>query len=123
MTVTKRILLIDDNEEHLKLCQLILRRKGYDVMTLSRFKQIMETTLSFRPHLIFMDHYMDGGTGAEATKMIKSHPETKNIPVIYFSSCEDIVSRAKEAGADFYLAKPFQFEELFGITAKFLDGV
>lgn len=120
MTAVKRILLIDDDEDHLSLCNLILQRKGYIVTTLSIFDQIMERTLAFRPHIIFVDHYMNGGTGIEATRMIKSHPELKNIPVIYFSSCEDIVKRAEEAGADAYLGKPFEFDRFVEIARKFL---
>ena len=121
MTLAKRILLIDDDEDHLRLCKLILQRKGYILMTLSKFNQIMEITLSFGPHLIFLDHYMNEGTGIEATKLIKSHKDTQHIPVIYFSSCEDIVKIAEEAGADSYLEKPFQFDKFIEIARKFLQ--
>lgn len=116
----QRILLIDDDTDHLDLCKLILQRNGYEVETLSDYIQVMQTVARFNPELIFVDHYMKEVNGIQVTRMLKSHPDSKRIPVIYFSSCSDIVKRTEEAGADGYLEKPFAFASLIDIARKYL---
>lgn len=120
MTDNKRILLIDDDDDHLVLCKLILQRKGYEATTLPEVNEIMETIAGFKPGLIFIDHFIQGHTGAEVVKMIKSDPVNKHIPVIYFSAIDDIETHAKKAGADRWLEKPFKFDELLGIVKNYL---
>ncbi len=120
MSRPKRILLIDDDVDHLSLCKLILQRNSYEVAILSDHTLLMETLLTFNPDLIFVDHNMRDITGNEITKMIKSNSSSKRIPVVYFSSCDDIEIRAKEAGADGYISKPFEFPSLLDISKKYL---
>lgn len=118
MTQSKRILMIDDDKDHLLLCKWLLERHGYELMTVTQASRTVEIARKFKPGLIFIDHYMGDSTGTEITKMVKADPLTRHIPVIYFSSCEDIVKRAEEAGADAYLAKPFQFEKFIELTRQ-----
>ena len=54
-------------------------------------------------------------------KLIKSHPEYKNIPVIYFSANNDVATLAQEAGADTYLAKPFDLDQLEDLLSNVLQ--
>ena len=118
MTQPRRILMIDDDKDHLLLCKWILERHGYEILTVTQATPAVEMARKFKPDLIFIDHYMGDSSGTEITKMIKADPLTRDIPVIYFSSCEDIVKRAEEAGADAYLAKPFQFEKFIELTRQ-----
>ncbi|HSZ87243.1 MAG TPA: response regulator, partial [Puia sp.] len=91
---TKKILMIDDDEDHLSLCKLILEKEGHVIFTLTDDHELLESTVLIRPDLIFVDHYMGKLLGTEVVKKLKSHPITKDIPVIYFSSCADIVNKA-----------------------------
>ena len=119
----KIILLIDDDYDHLLTCSLILQRREYEVLTLAGCEKMEELTAAvetFRPGLIFMEHNMRGICGMDLAQMLKSHPEYKKIPVIYFSHVDDIVQLAKQAGADGYLRKPFEIDGLIGITSKYL---
>src|SRR5579863_613197 len=104
----KKILMIDDDEDHLSLCKLILEKEGHQVVTRTDDHELLDFLSLFRPDLIFVDHYMGKSLGTEIVKKIKSHLLTKDIPVIYFSSCADIVNQANQAGADSYLEKPFK---------------
>ena len=88
MESIKRVLLIDDDLDHLLICNLLLRRKGYEVLTLAgceNMEELTEAVRTFRPDLIFLEHDMRGICGMELTQMLKSHSEFKKIPVIYFS--------------------------------------
>lgn len=119
----KRILLIDDDHDHLLVCNLILRRRGYDVLTMAGCENMEELTdamETFRPDLIFMDHDMRGICGTDLTRMLKSHPRFYSIPVVYFSGREDIAALAKQTQANGHLAKPFEVESLIRIADEFL---
>lgn len=123
MDPRKRILLIDDDYDHLLMVNLILQKRGYKVLTMAgceKMDELTDAVESFRPHLIFMDHEMRGICGMDLSLMLKSHPEFGKIPVIYFSGHENIVQLAKEARADSYLRKPFEINGLLEITRKYL---
>ena len=123
MEQTKRILLIDDDYDHLLTCSLILQRRGYAVLTLAgceNMEDLATAVETFRPGLIFLEHDMRGICGTDLTQMLKSHLEFKKIPVIYFSHLDDIIRLAKKAGADGYLRKPFEVAGLIDITSKYL---
>jgi len=123
MVQPKRILLIDDDYDHLLTCSLILQRRGYEVLTLAGCEKMEELSAAvgtFKPGLIFMEHNMRGICGMDLTQMLKSHSEFKKIPVIYFSHRDDITQLAKQAGADGYLRKPFEVDGLINITGKYL---
>ena len=105
-------MMVDDDEDHLLLCKLSLQKQGFEVMTLSVCDHLLEKTIVFSPDLIFMDHQMRDISGVQATKMIKENPSTSHIQVIYFSSCDDIVKAANEAGANAFLRKPFELESM-----------
>lgn len=123
MQQPKRILLIDDDHDHLLVCNLILQRKGYKVKTLAgceRMEELTDSVETFRPDLIFMDHNMRGICGMDLTRMLKSHPEFAIIPIIYFSGRDDIVQLAKEAGANGYFRKPFQVNGLIEVVNRYL---
>ena len=59
-----------------------------------------------------MDNWIPNIGGVEATKLLKSHPEFKNIPVIYVTANSDIKTLAQNAQADDFVAKPFNLEDL-----------
>jgi len=125
MEQTRRILLIDDDYDHLLTCSFILKRRGYEVLALAGCENMDELTAAvttFRPGLIFLEHNMRGICGMDLTGMLKSHTEFKKIPVIYFSGLGDIIQLATQAGADGYLKKPFEVDGLISIASKYFEG-
>jgi len=120
---SKKILLIDDDHDHLLICNLILRRRGFDVFTMAgceRMEELEEAMETFQPDLIFMDHDMRGICGTDLTRMLKSHNRYYHIPVVYFSGREDIAELAKRAQADGHLTKPLEIESLIRVADEFL---
>jgi DNA-binding response OmpR family regulator len=123
MVQKKRILLMDDDLDHLLTCNLLLRGKGYEVMTMEGCKEMEELMVAvetFRPNLIFLEHDMRGICGMDLTRMLKSQAKYRSIPVIYFSSRDDIVELTNAAGADSYLKKPFDTNGLVEIARRYL---
>jgi DNA-binding response OmpR family regulator len=124
MQQPKRILLIDEDFDHLLICSLFLQREGYEVKAVAgceKMEDLIEVVGSFRPDLIFMDHDMRGICGMDLTRMLKSLEEFSGIPIIYFTDRSDIVKLAKEAGADGYFRKPFDTNGLIAFTRRYLD--
>src|ERR1700755_507681 len=120
MNDPKRIIIVDDDPDHLLVSKLILERRGYDVLILQDCDELLDKIRLFQPGLIFMDHNMPAMTGLEATKLIKSVTDGRDIPVIYFTSRDDIRELAAEAGADDWLRKPFNLDDLVNKARKFL---
>jgi CheY-like chemotaxis protein len=116
----RKILLVDDDLDHLSICKLILTNRGFNILVLWNTDVLIEVVRDFKPDLIFMDHRMPQKDGVQATKMLKSNEFTRNIPVIYFSGVEHASRFAAEAGADGFLAKPFNVESLLSTIHAFL---
>jgi two-component system cell cycle response regulator DivK len=75
------------------------------------------------PDLIILDVYLPMMNGDEVTKILKKNDELKHIPVILITAnAMALDERVKECGADGYLTKPFEPEELIGIVKKFLGN-
>ena len=108
----KRILICDDDSDILSICQFILGEIGLEVHTRTDCNNIISVVDEIRPDVILMDNWIPDTGGIIATRTLKQHPEFKKIPVIYFSANTDIKLLANEAGADSYLAKPFDISDL-----------
>jgi len=119
MTRQKKILLIDDNADHLLVCKLIFERYGYDVLILLGCAELIEAVEVFRPDLIFMDHDMPGICGPEAIQMLRSNPSSSSIPIIYFSAESDLEMLARKAGANAWLKKPADIGQMLKLTDQF----
>ena len=116
----RKILLVDDDLDHLSICKLILTNRGFNILVLWNTDVLLEVVRDFMPDLIFMDHRMPHRDGIQSTKLLKANEATKDIPVVYFSGVERAAQFAKEAGADGFLAKPFNVDTLLATINKYL---
>jgi len=112
----KRVLILDDDLDILQICTIVLKKKGFDVLTLNNSNQVLEQVIAYQPDVILMDNWIPGPGGIESTRMLKMKPETQDIPVIFFSANSNVTQLAKEAQADYFLQKPFDISELEGIV-------
>src|SRR5476649_443639 len=109
---TRKIIIFDDDEDILSICSYILEEQGWEVHTFTNCNAIVERVSEFTPDVILMDNWIPDDGGIMATQTLKKTESLKNIPVIYFSANSDIELLASHAGAETYLAKPFDLEEL-----------
>jgi len=114
--MNKRVLILDDDLDILQICTIVLKKKGFDVMTLNHSNQVLEQVSSYHPDVILMDNWIPGPGGIEATRMLKTNAATQNIPVIFFSANSNVTQLAREAQADYFLQKPFDISELEAIV-------
>jgi two-component system cell cycle response regulator DivK len=108
----KKIVIFDDDEDILSICSFILEEQGWKVFAYSDCNNIVEKVLTIMPDVILMDNWIPDDGGIIATQKLKKSEELKNIPVIYFSANSDIELLANHAGAETFLAKPFDLEDL-----------
>ena len=111
MTSAKKIMIIDDDEGILDALSMILQFKGYQVDTARNAVPLINMQ-SDKPDLLLLDIWMSGIDGRDVCRQLKQHDRTKSIPVIMISASKDIEHSAIESGADGFLAKPFEMNEL-----------
>jgi two-component system cell cycle response regulator DivK len=118
------ILYIEDNDDNLFMLVRRLRRRGFEVLTARDGQAGVDTARSRLPDLILMDLVLPVLDGWEATRRLKSLPETSAIPVIAVSSHAMSGDREKAlaAGCDDYHTKPIDFERLLSTIEAYLDG-
>lgn len=112
----KKIMVIDDEGDLLKMVGMRLESNGYAVNTLDSSERAVETVREVRPDLILLDVLMPGKNGCDVCAEIKADQELKNIPVIIFTAHypeeEYVKAHSQEIGADDYMLKPFDAQEL-----------
>jgi len=108
----KKIIIFDDDEDILSICSYILEEQGWEVHTFTDCNDIIEKVAGIFPDVILMDNWIPDVGGINATQTLKKDETLKQIPVVYFSANSDIQLLADHAGAESYLAKPFDLEDL-----------
>jgi len=108
----KKIIIFDDDEDILSICSYILQQQGWEVFTYTDCNNITDKVLTINPSVILMDNWIPDAGGIIATQTLKNTADLKHIPVIYFSANSDIQLLANHAGAETYLAKPFDLDDL-----------
>jgi DNA-binding response OmpR family regulator len=113
-----RVMIFDDDADLLEVCSIVLKTKNYSVIGINKCSDIIHEVKSFSPNVILMDNWIPDVGGVKATQQLKNTPELKSIPVIFFSANDRVEDLAREAGAEFYLQKPFEIEELEAAVSK-----
>ncbi len=119
-----KILLVEDNEMNRDMLSRRLARKGYEVAIAIDGQQGIEMARSETPDLILMDMSLPVVDGWEATRQLKSAPETQSIPVIALTAHAMAGDREKavEAGCNDYDIKPIELPRLLEKIEALLGG-
>jgi CheY-like chemotaxis protein len=118
------VLCADDDPDILALLTLRLERAGYKVAQATDGEKALELARELKPAAIVLDVMMPRLTGTEVLAALRADEATKDIRVILISArAQDVdVERGLAAGADAYLAKPFQAPELTELVARMVSG-
>lgn len=117
-----RILVIDDDPLLIKLAENVLTANGYEVITTQEAAVGLEIALKQRPALIILDVMMPIINGYNICRLIKSEEGCPGIPVILLTSRSEDKDReiGVEVGADAYIAKPFNTDDLLSRVRDFI---
>jgi two-component system cell cycle response regulator DivK len=120
--MTRRILVVEDQEDNRRIIRDLLESVGYQLIEAVDGEAGVRLAQSERPDLILMDIQLPVLDGYEATRRIKAEPELAAIPIVvvtsYALSGDD--AKAKAAGCDAYVAKPFSPRALLATIRKLL---
>jgi CheY-like chemotaxis protein len=116
----KKILVVDDEPDILDFVQAMLEDAGYEVVTTDKGEYLEKLHNGGLPNLILLDVLLSGKDGREIVKYLKNREETKPIPVIMLSAHPSAEGTAKVAGAEEFLAKPFEMDDLLALIRKYL---
>src|SRR5579884_88962 len=117
----KKLLVVDDEPDILEFLQIILEEEGYTVITSNKGEFLEQLHNGGLPDLILVDVLLSGKDGREIVKHLKSQEETKHIPVIMFSAHPSAEETARKAGAEDFVAKPFEIDLLLSRIATHLS--
>jgi DNA-binding response OmpR family regulator len=117
----KKIIIIEDDPDVSRLTEFILR-DDYDVISCEDGREGIEKVKEEKPDLILLDIYMAGLSGFEVCRALKEEPDTALIPIIILTAGaqKHEVSKGYASGADDYIIKPFEPEELIKRMEKLL---
>jgi two-component system cell cycle response regulator DivK len=120
--VSKRILVVEDHEDNRRIVRDLLQSAGFEMIEALTGEDGVRAAEAERPDLILMDIQLPGLDGYEATRRIKANPALRAIPIIavtsYALSGDDV--KAREAGCDDYVTKPFSPRALLAKIREFL---
>ena len=122
-TTGRRVLVVDDDPRLLHIVAMYLGIEGYDVVVAADGAAGLEEVAKQRPDLIILDIMMPGLDGIETCRRLRADPLTATLPVLMFSalSGDEDVERARLAGANHLITKPFNLVGLGSVVRSFLN--
>ncbi|PLY09745.1 MAG: hybrid sensor histidine kinase/response regulator [Arcobacter sp.] len=118
-----KILVADDTKANRDLLVQFLHSYKLNTFESCDGLEVMQEVKNYKFDLIFMDILMPNLDGIETIKRLKSNPSYKNIPIVAISAnvFEDDKQKALDSGADFFLSKPFEEEDITQVLEKYLS--
>jgi DNA-binding response OmpR family regulator len=120
----RKIVCVEDEPEMIDLMQLILNRKGFEVIGAHGGIEGLETIRSVKPDLVLLDLMMPEMDGWQVYQQIKADEDTANIPVIVVTAKAQNIDKVLGlhiAKVDDYISKPFSLQELVDRVEKVLS--
>jgi len=120
--MSKTILVVEDQEDNRQILRDLLSSAGYKMNEAGDGQEALAAVAKNRPDLILMDIQLPIMDGYEATRRIKADPKTRTIPIVVVTSyaLSGDEAKAREAGCDAYVTKPYSPRQLLAKIKEFL---
>jgi two-component system cell cycle response regulator DivK len=121
--MTKRILVVEDQEDNRRILRDMLTNAGYEVVEVDNGGEALPAATEHRPDLILMDIQLPVLDGYEATRRLKADPAVRAIPVIVLTSyaLSGDEGKARAAGCDDYVTKPYSPRQVLAKIRSYLS--
>jgi DNA-binding response OmpR family regulator len=120
--VTARILVVDDEASIRNLLIRVFAQESFEVLTATNGHEGLETAAKYRPDLIILDLNLPDLYGEDVCKSIRQTSSIENVPVLILTgkNAEGLPARCLDGGADDYLSKPFDVQEIMARSRALL---
>lgn len=115
--MTPPILVVEDDPDLSALVEMILRDAGYRVRTAPEGRAALAAVAEEMPGLVFLDMRMPGMNGWDFAREFRER-HGRAAPIVVVTAAEDARARAEEIGADGWIAKPFELEDVLDAAAR-----
>lgn len=112
-----QVYVVDDEKSILDALEFMLLEEGYDVRTSSRGSALLQLNSNF-PDIIILDVRLSGEDGRDIARRLKTQANTKHIPIVMVSAHPNAATTVYACGADDFLPKPFDIDDLLKILEK-----
>ncbi len=122
--MTKKVLIVEDNELNMKLFHDLLEAHGIGTIQTREGKRAFGMALEHKPDLIIMDIQLPEISGLDITRELKAHDELKSIPVIAVTAfaMKGDEQKIREGGCEDYISKPISVARFIEVVTKYLDN-
>ena len=121
MTYDDLILVLDDDPDICAMLKMVLEYHGYGADEADGEEKALEILSAKKVDLIIMDMLLSGADGTDICRRLKQDEQTLSIPILMFSAHPNAQKICMEAGADDFIAKPFEMNELIEKVGFFLE--
>ncbi|HEY7990738.1 MAG TPA: response regulator [Stellaceae bacterium] len=121
--MTKRVLIVEDNDLNMKLFHDLLEAHGYDTLQTKDGLEALQLAREHHPDLILMDIQLPEVSGLEVTKWIKEDDALKDIPIVAVTAfaMKGDEEKIREGGCEAYIAKPISISHFLDTVKRFLS--
>ena len=111
---SRRVLVVDDNRESVETLSMLLQLKGHDARIAEDGDEAIAIADSYRPHVVVLDLSLPGRDGYEIARELRARPYGHGLVLVALTGWtgKDVREKAAEAGFDFHLLKPVDWENL-----------
>jgi two-component system phosphate regulon response regulator PhoB len=117
-----KLLVVEDDEGIREMLKIVLSYEGYEVI-MAHDGRVLDNLDMISPDIIFLDEWLCNEKGSDLCRKLKANPLTSSIPVILLSALMSVEQFSKEAGADGFIRKPFDLEELTTVIDRYARSV
>jgi DNA-binding response OmpR family regulator len=116
-----KILVVDDDSGIGEMLQTLLEFYGFEVIVTDQPDETENLILAENIDLVMLDMLISGVNGTDVCARLRQQPETAQTPVLMMSALHDAGVKCREAGANDFIAKPFEMEELIAKINSILE--
>ena len=113
--------MIDDDASVRDFCRMVLSNEGYEVLDAGDGAGGINCASEAGPDLVLLDWMMPGVDGIDTLRALKGNSRTRDVPVVMLTALDSLsqITLATQSGADGYVTKPFEVEDLLALIRRF----
>ena len=118
--VLAKVLIVDDDKTTVMLLKTLLELDGFEIRTVGRGGDVLDVAQEFKPDVMLMDYHLSDTNGIHVLRDLRQHSEFASLPVVMASGL-DVSDEVLAAGANKFLVKPFEPDELPAIFNSLIE--